>query len=119
VASATGKWIASMIVALTLAAVAASQAPAQAETAQSAQVAAQQLVRSLNAGGVARPRTDPSFTRLMHENSRLATDSIDLMDADPICQCQDGGGHYRLLSVTPRGADLADDAAQQRCFEGH
>ncbi len=39
----------------------------------------------------------------MDENDRLAQ-GIDLLDADPVCQCQDSGGHYRLLSVTPNGA---------------
>ena len=46
---------------------------------------------------------DPSFQKLMDDNGRLAQ-GIDLLDADPVCQCQDSGGHYRLLSVTPNGA---------------
>jgi hypothetical protein len=42
----------------------------------------------------------------MNENGRLA-DGIDLMDADPLCQCQDTGGHYTLSSLAQRGSDNA------------
>jgi hypothetical protein len=50
---------------------------------------------------------DPSLQRLEDDNSHLA-DGVDLMDADPVCQCQDSGGHYHLVSLTPAGADMAN-----------
>lgn len=77
---------------------------------------AQALVRRLNGAGhggwvsgshVA--ATDPAFTRLMDDNGRLAGQGgggPDL-DYDPVCQCQDTGGHFVLTALTRRG-DLAD-----------
>jgi hypothetical protein len=94
----------------------------RAEDAASAKAFAEQLVRRLNSSGAdawvesrgSRTRhVDPSFTALMDDNSRLA-DGIDLMDADPICQCQDSGGRYQLLSVTADG-----DEAHVRIYLNH
>ncbi len=81
----------------------------------SAQPFAQRLLRSLNetSGGPGdwqhlsrHGGYDPSFIHLMNENGRLA-DGIDLMEADPLCQCQDTGGHYTLKSLAQRDADNA------------
>ena len=77
---------------------------------------AQALVRRLNGPGhggwvsgshVA--ATDPAFTRLMDDNGRLAGaggGGPDL-DYDPVCQCQDTGGHFVMTALTRRG-DFAD-----------
>jgi hypothetical protein len=86
---------------------AVSPAALAASAPQTAQAFAQRLVQRMNtdrwvkAGGAR--DIDPSFQRLMDENDRLAQ-GVDLLDADPVCQCQDSGGRYRLLSVTPNGA---------------
>jgi hypothetical protein len=92
-----------MLVAL----LAASPAAFAAAAPQTARAFAQQLVQRMNTDSWVKAKStrdvDPSFQRLMDENDRLAQ-GIDLLDADPVCQCQDSGGHYRLLSVTPNGA---------------
>jgi len=49
---------------------------------------------------------DPSFIHLMNENSRLAA-GVDLMDHDPLCQCQDVGIHYSLSSFSQLGPNKA------------
>jgi hypothetical protein len=42
---------------------------------------------------------DPSFAKLMDDNSTLAAKQGDAdLDYDPICQCQDSGGTYRYVS---------------------
>jgi hypothetical protein len=90
-----------MLVALLAAAAFAATAP------QTAQAFAQRLVQRMNTDSWVKAQStrdiDPTFERLMTENGRLAQ-GIDLLDADPVCQCQDSGGHYQLLSVTPDGA---------------
>ena len=76
---------------------------------------ARDLVRRLNGtneAGWDNPRhsdTDPAFQRLMDDNGRLAGTNyggVDL-DYDPVCQCQDTGGHFTLTALTRRGADTA------------
>ena len=42
---------------------------------------------------------DPSFLKLDADNQRLF-DGLDVLDADPVCQCQDSGGHYRITGHT-------------------
>jgi hypothetical protein len=49
---------------------------------------------------------DPSLLRLMDENDHLAQ-GVDLLDADPLCQCQDVGGHYAVAAFTQTGPDDA------------
>ena len=97
----------STVPALLAALLAASPAVFAATAPQTARAFAQRLVRRMNTDSWVKARgardMDPSFQRLMDENDRLAQ-GVDLLDADPVCQCQDSGGHYRLLSVTPNGA---------------
>jgi hypothetical protein len=38
---------------------------------------------------------DPSFLKLDYENQTLF-EGVDVLDADPVCQCQDNGAHYRV-----------------------
>jgi hypothetical protein len=38
------------------------------------------------------------FWRLVEENGRLA-DGVDVMDADPVCQCQDSGRAFQVKTV--------------------
>ena len=50
---------------------------------------------------------DPTFTRLMDDNSTLASKSGDEdLDYDPVCQCQDSGATYHYLSGAPAGGAL-------------
>jgi hypothetical protein len=49
---------------------------------------------------------DPSFSALMAENGRLAQ-GVDLVDADPLCACQDTGGHYSLTALSQTGPNDA------------
>ena len=37
---------------------------------------------------------DPALTKLDQDNGRLF-EGVDVLDADPVCQCQDVGGTYR------------------------
>jgi hypothetical protein len=93
--------------ALMAALLAPSPAAFAATAPQTAQAFVQRLVQRMNTDSWVKARgardVDPSFQRLMDDNDRLAQ-GVDLLDADPVCQCQDSGGHYRLLSVTPNGA---------------
>ena len=47
---------------------------------------------------------DPAWLRLVRDNGSLANarGADALWVADPLCQCQDEGGRYRLVSVAPR-----------------
>jgi hypothetical protein len=38
---------------------------------------------------------DPEFTKLDEDNSKLM-DGVDVLDDDPVCGCQDVGGHYHF-----------------------
>ncbi len=38
---------------------------------------------------------DPEFTKLDEDNSKLM-DGVDVLDDDPVCGCQDTGGHYKF-----------------------
>ena len=38
---------------------------------------------------------DPALTKLDQDNGKLF-DGVDVLDADPVCQCQDVGGKYRF-----------------------
>jgi len=102
-------WLAwkSALPALILALLAASPAAFAAAAPQTAQAFAARLVQRMNTDSWVKASSnrdiDPAFRKLMDENGRLAQ-GVDLIDADPVCQCQDSGGHYRLLSVTPAGA---------------
>jgi hypothetical protein len=61
---------------------------------------------------------DPSFAKLITENGRLAGQSgagVDL-DSDPVCQCQDSGGHYVYVSGAAE-ADGSFDAKLQDTAE--
>jgi hypothetical protein len=40
---------------------------------------------------------DPALTRLDQENGKLF-DGVDVLDADPVCQCQDVGGTYHYTT---------------------
>lgn len=97
----------STLPALILALLAASPAAVAAAAPQTAQAFAERLLQRMNTDSwvtaSSNREVDPAFQRLMDENGRLAQ-GVDLLDADPVCQCQDSGGHYRLLSVTPNGA---------------
>jgi hypothetical protein len=95
-----------------------SPAPAHAAPApanRSAHAFAERLVRSLNVktGGPGdwehlgrHGGYDPSFIALMDENDKLAQ-GVDLLDADPLCACQDTGGHYVLAAFSQGGPDQA------------
>ncbi len=97
----------STVPAMLAALLAASPAAFAATAPPTAQAFAQRLVQRMNTESWVNDHStrdiDPSFERLMTENGRLAQ-GVDLIDADPVCQCQDSGGHYQLLSVTPSGA---------------
>ena len=55
---------------------------------------------------------DPSLIRLMDENNRLAQ-GVDLLDSDPLCQCQDTGGHYVLSALSQTDPDDATASIAQ------
>ena len=97
----------STLPALIAALLATSPAALAAAAPQTAQAFAERLVQRMNTDSWVKAKgardIDPAFQKLMDENDRLAQ-GVDLLDADPVCQCQDSGGHYRLLSVTPNGA---------------
>lgn len=88
----------------------AQTAPRAAVQAPSAEAFARRIVARLNDRGPAWgvPDTtawyDPVWLRLVRDNEALAqARGVDsLYDAAAICQCQDEGGTYRLLSVTGR-----------------
>ena len=55
-------------------------------------------------GAIGEKYFDPALTKLDQDNSRLF-DGVDVLDADPVCQCQDvGPGTYRW-SGHSEGAD--------------
>ena len=83
--------------------------------AASPEVLARDLVRRLNLqreAGWDTPGhrdTDPAFQRLMDDNGSLAFShygGVDL-DYDPVCQCQDTGGRFTLVSLTRSSPILA------------
>lgn len=102
-----------VVLMLSLMAAPARSAPGQ--DTGSAHAFAERVVRSLNVrssgpgdwehlgrhGGY-----DPSFIALMDDNDKLAQ-GVDLLDADPLCACQDTGGHYVLAAFTQAGPDQA------------
>lgn len=91
----------------------ASAAPRAGD--DSARAFAERIVRSLNVTADGpndwshlgwRGGYDASFIALMKENDKLAQ-GVDLLDADPLCACQDTGGHYQLAAFTQNGPDQA------------
>jgi hypothetical protein len=90
---------------------------ARPSAAGSPRAFAQRLLHQLNSTGgdswvtqhVA-GETDPSFQALIDENGALAQrhyGGVD-QDYDPVCQCQDYGGLFTLVSLTRQGADTAN-----------
>jgi hypothetical protein len=72
----------------------------------SARAFAQTVVRQLNsADGVPAASIDASLRRLLDENHDLAGRRLGGYDfrADPVCQCEEQGERYRLVSVTEQG----------------
>ena len=49
---------------------------------------------------------DPGFVKLMNDNGALAgaKGGGEDLDYDPVCQCQDSGGHYSYVSGAQKGA---------------
>ena len=45
---------------------------------------------------------DATFLRLDHDNQRLF-DGLDVLDYDPVCQCQDAGGTYQVSGRSDAG----------------
>lgn len=83
---------------------------AMAATPGGAQAFARRIVDRLNdqGPGWGVPSTsawyDPAWLRLVRDNGDLANarGADALWDADPLCQCQDEGGRYSLVSVSSR-----------------
>jgi hypothetical protein len=76
------------------------------------------LLATLNSSHPDKYAEDPSFAKLITENGRLAGQSgagVDL-DSDPVCQCQDSGGHHVYVSGATE-ADGSFDAKIQDTVE--
>jgi hypothetical protein len=96
---------------------AAAPVLARPSSSGSPQAFAQRLLHQLNSTGPDSwvtqhidGETDPSFRALIDENGALAQrhyGGVD-QDYDPVCQCQDSGGHFTLLSLIRQGADTAN-----------
>ena len=101
--------------ALAVFSLAVTSAPAQTPPA-GARAFAERIVARLNdqGPGWGVPDTaawyDPAWLRLVRDNGDLANarGADALWDADPLCQCQDEGGRYRLVSVGPTQAGRMD-----------
>jgi len=52
---------------------------------------------------------DPSFSGLINRMDTVSAKWGDVfLDYDPVCQCQDSGGVYAVVSTNPRNAKLVD-----------
>jgi len=83
-----------------------------ASTAPAAQQTPETLMRKIMAsyredagdkGMLGQSYFDPALTKLDEDNGKLF-DGVDVLDADPVCQCQDVGGKYRY-TVRRAGSD--------------
>ena len=87
-----------LIFVLPVAATGARTVGSDYSTGPMAPEAALRMALADNAGVTVQGGYDASFLKLDHDNQTLF-DGEDVLDADPVCQCQDTGGHYRIRTV--------------------
>jgi hypothetical protein len=71
------------------------------------------LLAILNSPHPDRYGQDPGFRKLIEENGQLAGKEGDAdLDSDPVCQCQDTGGHYAYVSGATEAGGMFDAKVQ-------
>ena len=90
---------------VTLAATLCLAAPAQAAPDAASQAFARQLVGRLNGGQVPAAWLDPTLRALQQAETDASAGrdlAGDAIEYDMLCQCQDSGNRFRLVSTTER-----------------
>ena len=88
--------IAAVALVITVVAAPALAAPALAAAPQTAEATLRRHLDGMDDGVTVAGGFEAGFVKLDHENMTLF-DGLDVLDADPVCQCQDSGGHYHFV----------------------